>query len=169
MAYIGDGRRKGKILAYRGFFYQKNQASDNCIYWRCSVKNCRAPLKTVILDVENPPINITVLEAVSIYLSLTIAFYTFSALYTFSNQRPFFRTNDPYTFSDQRPVSDQRPFGPTTLRTNDLPRKLVSINFSFSSTTFIPKFNANQQKSAKTANWVLPTCNSTPHTKSTND
>ena len=65
MAYIGDGRRKGRILAYRGFFYHKNQASDDCIYWRCSVKNCRAPLKTVVLDIDNPPNNIIVLEAVA--------------------------------------------------------------------------------------------------------
>ena len=62
MAYIGEGRRKGKILAYRGFIYQKNRMNANFGYWRCAEKTCRAPLKTNSLDVNNPPARIDVLE-----------------------------------------------------------------------------------------------------------
>ena len=65
MAYIGDGRRKGRILAYRGFFYQKNRTTEDYIYWRCADKNCRVPLKTAVLDIESPPVYIPILERVA--------------------------------------------------------------------------------------------------------
>ena len=55
MAYIGEGRRKGKVLAYDGYFYQKNRVNKDTIYWRCSDKVCRAPLKTNFVDLNNPP------------------------------------------------------------------------------------------------------------------
>ena len=56
MAYIGEGRRrKGKVLAYDGYFYEKNRVYKDTIYWRCSDKVCRAPLKTNFVDLDNPP------------------------------------------------------------------------------------------------------------------
>ena len=65
MAYIGEGRRKGKILTYRGYIYQKNKITKSAIHWRCADKNCRVPLKTALLDVHNPPENINVIEFVA--------------------------------------------------------------------------------------------------------
>ena len=64
MAYIGEGRRKGKILTYRGFIYQKNKATPNLIHWRCADKNCRVPLKTALFDINDPPANVDVLDYV---------------------------------------------------------------------------------------------------------
>ncbi len=62
MAYIGEGRRKGKVLTHDGYFYQKNRKTDHFIYWRCAEPMCRAPLKTNVLDVDNPPGRIDILE-----------------------------------------------------------------------------------------------------------
>jgi hypothetical protein len=55
MAYIVEGIRKGKVLAYDGYLYEKNRAYKDMIYWRCSDKVCRAPLKTNFVDLDNPP------------------------------------------------------------------------------------------------------------------
>ena len=47
----------------------------------------------------------------------------------FSDQRPYVRTNEVF-FGPTTLFSDQRPFGPTTLRTNDLPRKFLPRKIS---------------------------------------
>ena len=61
MAYIGEGGpRKGKVLAYDGYLYEKNCAYKNTIYQRCSGKVYRAPLKTNFVDLDNPPSTVEV-------------------------------------------------------------------------------------------------------------
>ena len=62
MAYIGEGRRKGTVLTYRGNIYHKNKLTNNAIYWRCSDKGCRAPLKSNLVDIDNPPARIRILS-----------------------------------------------------------------------------------------------------------
>jgi len=60
MAKVIDGRRGGKVLVNDGFIYQKNQVRNDIIYWRCSSKACRAPLRTEFFDVNNPPDDIEI-------------------------------------------------------------------------------------------------------------
>ena len=60
MAKIIEGRRGGKVLVNEGFIYQKYQARQNCIYWRCSSIDCRAPLRTDVFYVNEPPEDIEV-------------------------------------------------------------------------------------------------------------
>jgi len=62
MAETIDGRRGGKVLVHSGYIYHKNKISGDLIYWRCSSKDCRAPLKTNAFDIEDPPDAIDVFD-----------------------------------------------------------------------------------------------------------
>jgi hypothetical protein len=52
-ARLLSGSLGGKVLIHQGFKYQKNIIRRHIIYWRCWKKECRAPLKTNLFDLED--------------------------------------------------------------------------------------------------------------------
>jgi hypothetical protein len=61
-ARLLSGSLGGKVLIHQGFKYQKNIIRRHIIYWRCWKKECRAPLKTNLFDLEDQIANSNVLS-----------------------------------------------------------------------------------------------------------
>lgn len=59
MAYITQGNKRGEVLVYAGFRYQKNRTTRTVVHWRCWRKECRAPLTTSLIGDRN---NVNVLQ-----------------------------------------------------------------------------------------------------------
>lgn len=62
MAYLMQGIKKGKVLIFDGYRYQKNRTTLGKIHWRCWRRECRAKLNTDFFDVNDHSPDITVIE-----------------------------------------------------------------------------------------------------------
>jgi len=69
MAYVMDGMKRGKVLIFNGFRFQKNRETANNIYWRCWRKNCRTPLTTNVFDLDDEHAQINVLQVSFVFFS----------------------------------------------------------------------------------------------------
>jgi len=67
-----QGIKRGKVLIYDGFRYQKNRATGEKIHWRCWRKGCRAKLNTNLFDVAEDSPDITVQEVIKDLLFIKI-------------------------------------------------------------------------------------------------
>ena len=61
-ARLISGSLGGKVLIHQGFKYKKNIIRRHIVYWRCWKKECRAPLKTNLFDLEDQIANSNVLS-----------------------------------------------------------------------------------------------------------
>jgi len=55
-------RRRGHLLAYKGYMYSRNRAREDKLYWRCINKTCGAFVHTNVFAVSADAVNIRVLR-----------------------------------------------------------------------------------------------------------
>lgn len=77
MAQITAGLKRGKVLIYEGFRYQKNRVTGEKIWWRCWKASCGAMLSTDSFDVneDNPAISVLTVSTntlITVYTTLML-------------------------------------------------------------------------------------------------
>lgn len=68
MAHLMPGIKRGRVLVYRDYRYQKNKTTNNKIHWRCWNQACKAPLTTALFDLDDRNAVIRVLEVSNLRL-----------------------------------------------------------------------------------------------------